>query len=134
MPALIVVQELFLNIGHFKAWRELLIKGCSQKLDPVLEFLSIGQLLHIFFLNEGKPVDLGYTMIVVIVAFLDFGSRVSLDLAVDEIFTITFLDPLHLFQYAIKEVIGELMLISDVVSLIIYKGINVEVGLRANEL
>ena len=78
MSAFIVMQELFLNFRNFIAWYKLFIKGCSQKLYPVLELLSVWQLLQIFLFNEVKPIDLRNTMKVVVIVLIDIGPKVSL--------------------------------------------------------
>jgi hypothetical protein len=73
-------------------------------------------------------------VIIAVVAILDLGPGISLDLAVNKIFLVAFLDPMHLIQYSIKEIICELMIIGDVVRLVIDKSMDVKIRLPADEL
>ena len=109
-------------------------RGSSQKLNPILKLLSVWELFHILLRDESEPVHFGDTVIVVVVAFLDLWSRISLDDAIDEILAIALFHPFHLFQYAMQEIIGELVIIGDIISLIINESIYIKVRFGTNEL
>lgn len=88
----------------------------------------------VLLLDKGKPVYFANTVIVLELTVGDLCAKISLDLAVNEIFLVPLFNPFHLSLEALQEVIIKHVLPSDIVNLVIDQAIDVLVHLRWNEL
>jgi hypothetical protein len=89
-----VHSEIEQDEGRQKEEKIILITEVFLALTQAKEFIQY--VFHIFLGDEGQPVHLGDSVVVVVVSLLDLRPRVPLDLALDEILFVPLLDPLHL--------------------------------------
>jgi hypothetical protein len=117
LSSLIVEDELFLYACDLETCPrlvQLLINRGPQDFNPIFELDKVRKIYIVLFLNERKPIYFADAMIVSVVSVLKV-PICSLDVAVNKVLLVLFLDPLHLGSEGNQELIVEHLLVDIVV-------------------